>query len=701
MNTRIGKFFSLIRSQAELCPPPLTIEGTGGCRTFLRYKRGDDTFIFEDGVWKNSDSHSPVLIARKSDFIPGRRGRILTVSTGNHATVAIPLLTGRMWSIPAVPPSKRGDVLVHSIVCANVISGLLEISQRDVSASLIAETDLWLREVGLPMDGMVMAERDDGTVEHFRKLGQEWRIKPLAWTRREIEMALAASRTSINTSLSYYHSAKGVHFLSYGDFHRLGALAKTDFAEFVRCLREWGALGEGEKVSNVRMPKFHGHHEIEFFGMRRGIAEEKVIPMLEQLLEDITLKRCDAESAYRMYARIDRLYRDNLTRPTLGDDTSEDFIDTLYMHLTGEIYYTHNDLGSLAFDDRRTALPGATFHNGRPEFHPGCDERTRVLMRNVEQSLSNDELIEYANVYEIRSQHDDEQPAGVKLGSGQTREIVFKTNRRALTRSFIEKRLAQAKPGYGAYLLVRVQAFKELGVNFPEYRLLSRLSSSAGRKISYYLRTRCPGEPLDDLPNTIFKPTSSSDPEVAGEDPRVALSLAALLGDAAAQNMTLKKYIPDSGCRFGIGKEIYELGFNTACRRMMPVYVMTCSARGSLGWPDLARSEENLNSLFSFYASAYAGTLHKFWLKHSCAVSIQTMADQFMNGFEFKTRAMHWCYMSRKEQFEHFKPQIPSSYGFADKWDFALWALDALTARMGEFAEIFIEKVREAGASHK
>lgn len=698
MNTRIGKFFAHIRAEAQLCPPSLTLEATGHRRTFLRYKLGDDTFIFEDGVWKNTDCHSPVLVARKCDFIPGKRGRILTVSTGNHATVAIPLLTGRMWSIPAVPPSRRGEVLMHSIVCANVISGKLEISQREVQSSLIAETDLWLREVGLPMDGVVMAERDDGTVDHFRKLGQEWRIKPLAWTRKEIEFALSSSRTSINTSLSYYHSAKGVHFLSYSDFHRLGALAKSNFPEFVLCLREWGALGEGERVSNMRMPKFHGHHEIEFFGMRRGIAEEKVIPMLEQLLEDITLKRCDSASAYRRYRRIDQQYRDNLTRPSLGDDTSEDFVDTLYMHLTGEIYYTHNDLGSLAFDDRRTALPGATFRNGRPEFHPGCDERTRILVRNVDQSLSSDEFIEYANVYEIRSQQDEDVVSPAKLGAGQTREIVFKTNRRALTRSLIEKRLAQAKPGYGAYLLVRVQAFKELGVNFPEYRLLSRLSSSAGKKISYYLRTRCPGEPLDDLPESIYRPVSSSDPEVAGEDPRVALSVASLLGDAAAQNMTLKKFIPDLGCRFGVGKEIYELGFNPACRRMMPVYVMTCSARGSLGWPDLARTDENLRRLFSFYAAAYADTLYKFWAKHSSSVSLNAMADQFLNGFEFKTRAMHWCYMSRKEQFDRFRPQIPASYGFADKWDFAMWALDALTFRMSEFATVFRRKVRAVEA---
>ena len=55
-----------------------------------------------------------------------------------------------------------------------------------------------------------------------------------------------------------------------------------------------------------------------------------------------------------------------------------------------------------------------------------------------------------------------------------TREIVFKTNRRPLCTSLIEKRLKLTMPGYGSYMLARVHAFKALGVSFGEYRLLMR-----------------------------------------------------------------------------------------------------------------------------------------------------------------------------------------------------------------------------------
>ena len=34
-----------------------------------------------------------------------------------------------------------------------------------------------------------MAERTDATLEHYRRQGQEWRIKPLACTRQEMELA--------------------------------------------------------------------------------------------------------------------------------------------------------------------------------------------------------------------------------------------------------------------------------------------------------------------------------------------------------------------------------------------------------------------------------------------------------------------------------------------------------------------------------
>ena len=105
-------------------------------------------------------------------------------------------------------------------------------------------------------------------------------------------------------------------------------------------------------------------------------------------------------------------------------------------------------LGAAARVDRtvRRALLAA-------EFHPGVDERTRILLTNIEKEMSQEEVIEYANVYELRS-HEE-----VQLGLGITREVVFKTNRRPLCLSFIEKKLKC--PGARiAYLLTCLNGYR-------------------------------------------------------------------------------------------------------------------------------------------------------------------------------------------------------------------------------------------------
>jgi hypothetical protein len=330
-------------------------------------------------------------------------GYVLTLTTGNHTVAAVPLFSGQFWNLGRVAASRRSRLMQNAVVCANAVGGAIEISQRDVPTSLVRAADDWLQSLGFPLDAIVMAERTDATLEFYRRQGQEWRIKPLAWTRREMTLALDASRTRINTRLRYYHSAKGVHFLSYSNFHVLLDVVRSDFPQFVECLRDLVSSFEGDMCSCMRSPKFHGHHEIELFGLRRGEAFLRLVPELEKLMEGIVLKRLSqAEVAGRLKA-IDVLFKASLERPELADETSDDFVETLYMHLTGAIYTGHSDSVAPAFDDRRTALPGATFRGGRPDFHPGADERTRVLLANVEQMMSQDETIEYANVYEVRS----------------------------------------------------------------------------------------------------------------------------------------------------------------------------------------------------------------------------------------------------------------------------------------------------------
>lgn len=693
MKKTIHQFISRVRGEARQKSTAVTLRAMGHNRVFYAYDWGVDTFIFEKDVWKKIENHSPILIVRKQALVKRANGFIMTLTSGNHTVAAIPLLSGQFWNLGRLPATKRSQVLQHDILCANVVNGVIEISQRDVPTERLTQADEWLHSVGFALDDVIMAERNDEALGYYRRQGQEWRIKPLAWTRREMESALNASRTRINSCLRYYHSAKGVHFLSYPDFHRLSEKVDTDYPQFVLCLRELVSIFEGDIRSCMRTLKFHGHHEIELFGLRRGDAVEHVVPELEKLMESITLKRISEAEVVERFKMIDTMFKASLERPELADEDSEDFIETLYVHLTGEIYYGAGDTVSLAFDDRRTALPGATFRGGRPDFHPGTDDRTRVLLANVEQMMSQDELIEFANIYEVRSESDTTND--LMVGAGVTREIVYKTNRRPLCTSLIEKRLALKTPGYGSYMLARVQAFKALGVGFGEYRLLMRLDSAAGREMNYFIRNRCPGEPLDEIPPRMYQRAGEFGGAEAGEDPDVVLALGALMGNAAAQNLVLKKYLPErNNCRFGEGKEVFEFGYDVIAKREMPMRVMLCSVRGAFGWSDLSFTEENLTRLFGFYVEAYTRVLYRFWLKHRDAVSLTALMDRFFAGFEYKTREMHWSYSVRREQFDEFDPQLRRAYNFSKKWRFALWSLDRQLRRMDQLHRMFVEKIQ-------
>jgi len=693
MKNIMHQFIARVRREARQKPAHVTLKSMGPSRVFYGFDWGSDTFVFEKEVWKHLEDHLPILIMRKQDLIKGASGYIMTLTTGNHTVAAIPLLSGNFWNLGRLPASQRSKMLSGSVVCANVVNGVIEISQRDVPTPLVTAADEWLQRVGFALNEVIMVERNDLSLEYYRRQGQEWRIKPLAWTRREMDIALGASRTRINTSIRYYHSAKGVHFLAYPEFSRFAAMATSDYPQFVECLRELVSIFEGDVRSCMRSPKFHGHHEIELFGLRRGEAFERVVPELEKLMEGIALRRIEQDDVAARMQAITAMFKASLERPELADDNSDDFVETLYMHLTGEIYYGSGDSVVPAFDDRRTALPGATFRGGRPDLHPGADDRTRVLLANVEQMMSQDEVVEYANIYEVRSASDATN--NLAVGAGVTREIVFKTNRRPLCTSLIEKRLALKTPGYGSYMLARVQAFKALGVGFGEYRLLMRLDSRAGREMNYFIRNRCAGEPLDEIPPRMFQRVGEFGGNGQGDDPDVVLELGALMGDAAAQNLALKKYLPDPArCRFGEGKEIFEFGYDIKSKREMPMRVMLCSIRGCFGWPDTSYTEKNLNRLFDFYFTCYAQVLYRFWQKHREAVGLSELSERFFDGFEFKTREMHWNYSVRREQFDAFDPQLRAGYAFTKKWHFALWSLDRQLRRIDTLRELFAEKIR-------
>ncbi len=682
----IPSFLTHVRNLGTKRAKLVSTVAMGKERSFEAWDIGDDTYIFEQGIRQHLDEHPSVLLVEKSDLTRKAKGHILTMTTGNHSVAAFPLLDGRFWKFSHVPAHKRGEVLMHHILCANIVNDKIEISQREVSSKLLYKTDDWLLSVaGFGMPDVVMGERNDVTLEHYRHLGQEWRVKPLAWTENEMKVALAASKKRISSSIRYYHSMKGVHFLSFAEFKKFMQLAQTDYEAFVKGMKELVSVYEGNTYSFTRMPKLRGHHEIELFGLRRGVAIEKIIPEIDQLMEAMTLGRIGQLGIIQKADEIVALYESLLTQPALADDTSKEFTETLYMYITGEIYSVTGEGSTPAFDDRRTALPGATFVAGRPQFHPGTDDRSEVLLSNIRGLMSKDEVVEYANVYELR---DEEETC--PIGQGRTREIVYKTNRNPIEKSLVVKRLAQAKKGYASYVLARIEALKALGVALSDYRILHRrLTRGRAAGGDYFIRSRIEGEPMNAIPANYF--CSVDDSTV--EQREIVLALATLMGDAAAQNMAMKKFDPKTQSPlYGAGKEIYEFEYDILVGCIVPKRVTTCSVRGSFGWACLDETDENLHNLAAFYLTYFAHTL-KIYQKQHPTVRMKDLAESFMEGFEFRTHAMEWQLSILRDKFEDFKPHLLSKYGFDKKWRFVMWSLERQERRLPLLKKQFFQKV--------
>ena len=680
------QFLNRIRKTGICRPKTVTTVFMGRTRIFEAFDIGPDTFIIEHGVASRMDERPSVLLVAKNQLRTRAKGRVMTISSGNHAVAALPLLDGRFWRLSNLPALRRSEVMARGILCANVVGDTLELSQREVATDELVALDTWLQEsVGLSLANVVMAERNAATLEVFRRRGQEWRVKPLAWTMREMRAALSASRKRIGTKLFYYHSARGVHFLTSPDFARFTALAETDPAAFLEGLKELVSVYEGNETSFTRLPKYRGHHEIEFFGLQRGVAVERLVPEVERLMEAVVLGRTGQLGIIQKAAEIADLFRSLLTRPELNDENSREFAEALYMHITGEIYSGQGEGATPAFDDRRTALPGATFVDGRPILHLGADDRTEVLLSNLRGMMSRDEIVEYANVYELRASDSD-----VRLGLGATREVVYKTNRRPLENSLIEKRLSRTANGYGAYVLARIGALRALGISLSDYyHLLKRRPGSQRFSGDYYIRRRCEGEPLAAIPADYFR--SVDDATV--EDPEVVRALAALMGDAAAQNMAMKKY--DAAAKsplFGIGKEIYDFEYDIVHERVVPKKVSTCSIRGSFGWPTLDRTDENIAAMAAFYFEAYAAALGAYAAQHP-SVPRAELAGRFMDGFEFRTQALAWQLSVMRDRFESFDPEIPARYHFDAKWRFVMWSLERQERRLPILRKLFFQKL--------
>ena len=123
----------------------------------------------------------------------------------------------------------------------------------------------------------------------------------------------------------------------------------------------------------------------------------------------------------------------------------------------------------------------------------------------------------------------------------------------------------------------------------------------------------------------------------------------------------------------------------------MPKKVATCSIRGSFGWPDLSFTDQNVNAFASFYFTHFAHALKDFCRHHT--VPMADLAERFMSGFEFRTRAMAWQLSVMRDGFESFSPPVPPAYRFAEKWRFAMWALERQERRLPLLRKMFFERV--------
>lgn len=662
------KFITRVRQQAKKKPTAAVVKSAGKERTFVAYDWGTDTFIFERDVWKTKPQRAPVLIVRKDALIEGREGRIMTVTSGSHSVAAIPLLNGLFWNLGRVADKNRSDVMMNSVVCSNIVGDNIEISQRDISTEEVHAADEWLRGLGWSLSNIVLAERTDGALDFYRKLGQEWRIKPLVWTRGEMDFALSAAQTRIHSDFVYYHSVKGVHFLAYSDFAEVVKRFETDFESAAACIDELVKPSEVGDIPALRDPKFRNHHEIELFGVRDRNTVERIVRLLEKFDEE--LPSLEKSAAVDRIKEICSIYRSSLSYPELADKSSELFVQSMYRHLTGEVYSGMQDQIAPAFDDKKTALPGVTYRGGKPDPHPGADARTLALLGYVHSLLSEGEVLDYANVYELRLGNAD-----LPTGKWPTREIDFKTNRRPISIQLIEKRLAHHGIEYANYMLVRVQVFQDLGVAYGDHHLLARQEKATGDTY-FFVRNRYPGYAINSISKNRFKrPTGENGAYV--DFPEAILATAWQIGRAAAMTLVVKKYIPGPNpVHFGEGKEIVEFGFDMKFRCEMPVRIRLCSIRGSLGWPCVDKTKDNISICFETYAEAFAQNIVNFWHEHSGVVTLDEVISNFNDGFAACSREIYWNYISHRELFTQFDPGLRAIFKFPQKWSFALWAIE-------------------------
>lgn len=667
--------------------------GTLGVRKFEVYAYQDDRFLFQVSPAVERDSgesaRRPVVLVRRKDLISGHpKGWILAVGAGHFGTILTPLLNREFGEdLCKVPAQRRTEVLTRKIVLASLTTRTLDLLQRDTDFELLIEADQWLQQYRLGLEHIRFFERTPDILNYAEKLGQLWRIRHQVYAISEMRETLQRAYQHLESDVHYYVSVRGIRWLTVEEFQRIAKMARETPEKITAALREWVAMPTGDNKSAMRSVKFAGRHAMEFFGISRESAERFLIPTLERMLEGIMLKRMTAHDVADTLEGVGMLFKKFLVSPDFATAESDASIRKLYALVSDDVAPLSS---TIDFDARRVALPGATFDNGLATYHPSTDKQSRAVIEYLIQRLSQNELAEYINIYDVRS------TKKLSSGSGQSREIVLKTNRTPVPISYIQKRLGSVRSGYANYLLARANVFRALGTDYPFFQLINVTSHEQHREETpYFLRSRCPGDPLDAIPITLFK-VDPNNPESC-EDSNVILALAELYGCAAAQNLAVKKYIAGKTptCRFGHGKEIFEFVYDARYHRPMPARVRICSIRGTMGWPNLTRNSTNLRDVHKFYLRKYAIAMGTFWRQHAETCTLNECASAFFNGFERKIEAMLWAYHSDQVNFDTFDPGLRKIYNFRDKLDFALWALQRAGKDLPALREHFMDHVRD------
>ncbi len=683
----------LVRTQGTLLRRVET-RGMLGIRKFDVYAYNDDRFLIQVGTTEKEDLETdayrrPTVLIRRKDLTPQHpKGWLFALGTGHFGTILTPLFSRELGDdLCKVPQNRRSEVISHKVVLANLTPKTLDLLQRDTDFRLLVEADQWLQSYHIGMEHIRYFERTPEVLAHTERLGQLWRVRPQVYALEEMRETLNRAYQILESDTHFYVSVRGIRWLTYKEFMRISTLARTSPERIKAALHEWVAMPSGTNQSAMRSVKYGGRHAMEFFGISRELAERFLIPSLERILEGILQKRMTADDVADTLEGLGMLFKKSLTSPALADPNSDASVRQLYELISDDVTaaLTHID-----FDARKIALPGATFHNGIPVYHPGIDKQSRTVVEYLIQRLSHNEHAEYVNICDVRS------AKGLAAGSGQSREIVIKTNRMPVPTAYIQKRLGSVRSGYANYMLTRANVFRALGADYPFFQLISVTSHDQHREETpYFIRSRCPGDPLDAIPPSLFK-TDPSNPE-SSEDPNVVLALAERYGWAAAQNLVVKKFIPGENptCRFGRGKEIFEFVYDARYHRPMPARVRVCSIRGTMGWPNLTQNSTNLRDVHKFYLRAYAIAMGDFWRQHTETCTLNECASAFFNGFERKMEAMQWMYYNDKHNFDTFDPGLRQIYNFRARLDFALWGLERAGKDLPALREHFMDHVRD------